>query len=62
MSGYRWPIPPADRWAIIAYVQELERKRRQRGWRAAGGSEGGAHERYEEPQAALVLLGRFSAS
>lgn len=27
MSGYRWPIPPADRWAIIAYVRALERKR-----------------------------------
>ena len=27
MSSYRWPIPPADRWAIIAYVRELERKR-----------------------------------
>jgi len=27
MSGYRWPIPPADRWAIISYVRELERKR-----------------------------------
>jgi mono/diheme cytochrome c family protein len=27
MSGYRWPIPPADRWAIIAYVRELERTR-----------------------------------
>jgi mono/diheme cytochrome c family protein len=27
MSGYRWPIPPADRWAIIGYVRELERKR-----------------------------------
>ncbi len=27
MSGYRWPIPPADRWAIVAYVRELERKR-----------------------------------
>ena len=27
MSGYRWPIPPSDRWAIIAYVRELERKR-----------------------------------
>ena len=21
MPGYRWPIPPADRWAIIAYVR-----------------------------------------
>jgi mono/diheme cytochrome c family protein len=27
MAAYRWPIPPADRWAIIAYVRELERKR-----------------------------------
>ena len=27
MSGYRWPIPPADRWAIISYVREIERKR-----------------------------------
>jgi mono/diheme cytochrome c family protein len=27
MPGYRWPIPPADRWAIIAYVRELQRER-----------------------------------
>jgi mono/diheme cytochrome c family protein len=27
MSGYRWPIAPADRWAIIAYVRELQRDR-----------------------------------
>jgi mono/diheme cytochrome c family protein len=27
MSGYRWPIPPADRWAIVAYVRDLQRKR-----------------------------------
>jgi mono/diheme cytochrome c family protein len=27
MSGYRWPITPADRWAIVAYVRELQRKR-----------------------------------
>ena len=27
MAGYRWAVPPADRWAIIAYVRELERKR-----------------------------------
>jgi mono/diheme cytochrome c family protein len=27
MPGYKWPIPPSDRWAIIAYVRELERKR-----------------------------------
>ena len=27
MPAYRWPIPPADRWAIIGYIRELERKR-----------------------------------
>jgi mono/diheme cytochrome c family protein len=27
MASYRWPIPPADRWAIVAYVRDLERKR-----------------------------------
>jgi mono/diheme cytochrome c family protein len=27
MAGYRWPIPPADRWAIIAYVRQLQRER-----------------------------------
>jgi hypothetical protein len=27
MSAYRWPIPPGDRWAIVAYVRELERER-----------------------------------
>jgi mono/diheme cytochrome c family protein len=27
MPSYRWPIPPSDRWAIVAYVRELERKR-----------------------------------
>jgi mono/diheme cytochrome c family protein len=27
MAGYKWPIPPADRWAIVAYVRELQRQR-----------------------------------
>ena len=27
MPAYRWPIPPSDRWAIVAYVRELERTR-----------------------------------
>ena len=27
MPAYKWPIPSADRWAIVAYVRELERKR-----------------------------------
>ena len=30
MTGYRWPIPPADRWAIIAYVRVLQRERQAR--------------------------------
>ena len=30
MSGYRWPIPPADRWAIVAHVRELQRERQAR--------------------------------
>jgi len=29
MPAYRWPIPPADRWAIIAHVRELQRQRQQ---------------------------------
>lgn len=35
MSGYRWPIPPADRWAIIAHVRHLERERLERAAGAA---------------------------
>jgi mono/diheme cytochrome c family protein len=27
MPGYAWPIPPSDRWAIIGYVRDLQRKR-----------------------------------
>jgi len=27
MAGYKWPIPPADRWAIVSYVRELQQKR-----------------------------------
>lgn len=30
MSGYRWPIPPDDRWAIVAYVRQLQRERAAR--------------------------------
>lgn len=25
MPPYRWPIPPRDRWAIIAFVRQLQR-------------------------------------
>jgi len=27
MPSYKWPVPASDRWAIIAYIRELERKR-----------------------------------
>ena len=27
MPSYRWPLQPADRWAIIAYVRTLQQKR-----------------------------------
>jgi mono/diheme cytochrome c family protein len=30
MPSYRWPIPPADRWAIIAHIRELQRDRQAR--------------------------------
>jgi mono/diheme cytochrome c family protein len=30
MPAYRWPIPPADRWAIVAHVRALQRERQAR--------------------------------
>jgi mono/diheme cytochrome c family protein len=27
MPSYRWPLAPADRWAIIAYVRTMQQKR-----------------------------------
>ncbi len=27
MPAYRWPIPPRDRWAIVAWVRALQKKR-----------------------------------
>jgi mono/diheme cytochrome c family protein len=30
MAAYKWPIPPADRWAIVAYVRGLQRDRQAR--------------------------------
>ena len=27
MPAYKWPIPPGDRWAIVAYVRSLQQKR-----------------------------------
>jgi hypothetical protein len=38
MAGYRWPIPPADRWAIVAHVRELQRERQARAATTPAGS------------------------
>jgi mono/diheme cytochrome c family protein len=38
MAGYRWPIPPSDRWAIVAYVRALQRERQARATSPAGGT------------------------
>jgi mono/diheme cytochrome c family protein len=27
MPGYKWPIPPEDRWAIVAHVRRLQQER-----------------------------------
>jgi mono/diheme cytochrome c family protein len=27
MPAYRWPIQPADRWAIVAYVRQMQQQR-----------------------------------
>jgi len=37
MSGYRWPITPADRWAIVAYVRQLQREQLARAANAPPG-------------------------
>ena len=31
MPAYRWPIPPADRWAIVAHVRQLQQQRQAEG-------------------------------
>lgn len=38
MSGYKWPIPTRDRWAIVAYVRELQRQRLARAASAPAGA------------------------
>ena len=39
MPAYRWPIPPADRWAIIAHVRGLQRDRQARAASAPAAAE-----------------------
>jgi len=33
MPAYRWPIPPADRWAIVAHVRQMQQQRQAEGGR-----------------------------
>ncbi len=42
MAGYRWPIPPADRWAIVAYVRVMQRDRQARAANAPAVAEAAA--------------------
>jgi mono/diheme cytochrome c family protein len=39
MQGYRWPIPPADRWAIVAHVRDLQREQQARATSASASAE-----------------------
>ena len=39
MAAYRWPIPPADRWAIVAHVRKLQRDRQARAASAPASTE-----------------------
>ena len=38
MPAYKWPIPPADRWAIIAHIHGLQRDRQARAASAPAGN------------------------
>jgi mono/diheme cytochrome c family protein len=49
MSGYRWPITPADRWAIVAYVRELQRDRLARAAAAPAQASGPAEPTADKP-------------
>jgi mono/diheme cytochrome c family protein len=49
MAGYKWPIPPADRWAIIAYVRQLQRERAARAPTAPGSAEATAGKTVDKP-------------
>jgi mono/diheme cytochrome c family protein len=31
MPAYRWPIAPADRWAIVAHVRQMQQQRQAEG-------------------------------
>jgi len=39
MPSYKWPIPTADRWAIIAYIRTMQRDRQARAASAPAGAQ-----------------------
>jgi mono/diheme cytochrome c family protein len=49
MPAYRWPIPPADRWAIIAHVRELQRERQARAAAAPASAQAPADKPADKP-------------
>jgi hypothetical protein len=49
MPAYRWPIPPADRWAIVAHVRDLERKRLASGATASASAQATADKPVDKP-------------
>src|SRR5687768_18087865 len=51
MAPYRWPIPPADRWAIVAYVRQLQRDRQARGVPSAASAPASANATPDKPAA-----------
>ena len=63
MSGYRWPIPPADRWAIVAHVRALQRERAARAPRhhRHGGQAGGDEKMNGINRKLLFVLGPVTA-
>jgi len=42
MPGYRWPVPADDRWAIVAYVRELQARRAAAALDSAAAQDGAA--------------------
>ena len=49
MPAYRWPIPPSDRWAIIAHVRELQRERLARAAAASTSADASAPATVDKP-------------
>ena len=49
MPAYRWPIPPADRWAIIAHIRDMQRERLARAAAAPAAAQAPADKPADKP-------------